>query len=282
MAIIVKGGGGKSSGLYVWKKWKIESKQVTLSFSVLNSSSPYQLKVDCDNEVALKIESASSFVGLHGIWNGNGYYEFPDANTFRIYDGGNIYNFTSVYDATTNTFSVTSSTGIGNTSQFADCTHTMQAGTFEGFVVSDSESAYPDGGTQDGYWYKKVVEGVDLMTMLGCTKMTIDKITFATEQYDGTQIPHSHGYAPKYIIMTTSSIPDTPYTLKDEFLVNDKRIGAWHTTGSDGQVYPENSITTEVIVNDSYFKIGTTTSKPSYSSYLRYGIGIEYNIICFS
>lgn len=159
---------------------------------------------------------------------------------------------------------------------------TAQNGDFVDFVVSDQSTAYPDGGTQDVYWYERVVEGVDLMTMLGCTKMTIDKITFSTEQYDGTKIPHSHGDAPKYIIMTTSSIPDTPYTVKDAFFVNYGKTGAWYTTGSDTGVSPQSSKTTGVTVTDSYFKIGTTTSKPSYSSYLRYGIGIEYNIICFS
>ena len=33
-----------------------------------------------------------------------------------------------------------------------------QGGTFIDFVVSDSTNAYPDGGTQGGYWYEKVQE----------------------------------------------------------------------------------------------------------------------------
>lgn len=36
---------------------------------------------------------------------------------------------------------------------------TAQGGDFVNFVVSDQSTAYPDGGTQDGYWYEKVVEG---------------------------------------------------------------------------------------------------------------------------
>ena len=36
---------------------------------------------------------------------------------------------------------------------------TAQGGDFVDFTVSDSPTAYPDGGKQDGYWYEKVVEG---------------------------------------------------------------------------------------------------------------------------
>ena len=35
---------------------------------------------------------------------------------------------------------------------------TTQGGDFVNFVVSDSETAYPDGGLQDGYWYEKFNE----------------------------------------------------------------------------------------------------------------------------
>lgn len=33
---------------------------------------------------------------------------------------------------------------------------TAQGGNFVNFVVSDSETAYPDGGTQGGHWYERV------------------------------------------------------------------------------------------------------------------------------
>lgn len=197
-------GGGKKEGLYVWKRYKIENKQVQLSFSVTNSSSPYKLKVGTTDPVALKIATASSFVGIHGVWDTNGYYEFPDANTLRIYDGTNTYNFTSVYDPATNIFTVTSATGIGNTTQFADCTHTMQAGTFEGFVVSDNESTYPDGGTQDGYWYEKVVEGIPVPA--GINKFAIDKFTFTSDTHaNNMKIAHSLGEVPLFAFIVAGS-----------------------------------------------------------------------------
>lgn len=267
------------NGAYVWKKCKSKSPIGIASLSASGTSTVITLEssegvteetLDGAVFTATMIDGTYSCTFTLSYANGSKTFSSTD-----VY-GGN-YSYSNGVITLNTTFAFTSSQFNASNITFPDVEP-----EFIDFVVSDNESAYPDGGTQDGYWYERVVEGVDLMTMLGCTKMTINKITFATEQYDGTQIPHSHGYAPKYIIMTTSSIPDTPYTVKDAFFVNDKRIGAWYTTGSDGQVYPQDSRTTGVIVNDSYFKIGTTTSKPSHSSYLRYGIGIEYNIICFS
>ena len=264
------------TGQYVWKKYVTGLLPCTITGTYTYSNATVVLD---SPDYDLTQLSASDFVGM--VMTTNGYGDVTFTSSTSCTQGSTTKTWTWNASSKTMTFS----THLGSTTTSVSCYNTpkvVSGWVFNSYTVSNNESAYPDGGTQDGYWYKKVVEGVDLMTMLGCTKMTIDKITFATEQYDGTQIPHSHGYAPKYIIMTTSSIPDTPYTVKDEFLVNDKIIGAWYTTGSDAQVYPQDSRTTGVIVNDSYFKIGTTTSKPSYSSYLRYGIGIEYNIICFS
>lgn len=34
---------------------------------------------------------------------------------------------------------------------------TAEGGTLVGYVVDDSASAYPDGGTQDGYWYERYI-----------------------------------------------------------------------------------------------------------------------------
>ena len=36
--------------------------------------------------------------------------------------------------------------------------------TFLDYIVSDKETAYPDGGEKDGYWYEKVVEGAKFTT----------------------------------------------------------------------------------------------------------------------
>ena len=143
-------GGGKSEGQYVWKKLK--KQDFTLSFSVTNSSSPYNLVVNC-NQIDLTTVSASFFVGIKGVWNSTGYYKFTDENTLTIYDGSNTYDFTATWNASTKTWLVNSASGIGTTAMFAD--YSSEIKTFIDYVVSDKSTAYPDGGMQGGYWYEK-------------------------------------------------------------------------------------------------------------------------------
>ena len=56
-----------------------------------------------------------------------------------------------------------------------------QGGTFLDFVVSDQGNAYPEAGTQGGYWYEKVVEGIK-----GCS------VTFITPSSWNEEITVQH------------------------------------------------------------------------------------------
>ena len=80
---------------------------------------------------------------------------------------------------------------------------TAQGGDFVNFVVSDQSTAYPDGGTQDGYWYEKLMEGIDLKSLLGYTKLAVDRFTFASSTSCTTTVSHSLGVVPKFILLMT-------------------------------------------------------------------------------
>ena len=77
---------------------------------------------------------------------------------------------------------------------------TADGGTFVDYVVDNNESKYPDGGTQDGYWYERGL-GIDL-SALGCTKAVTEKITPSSRT---SKIYHSLGITPKIVIVTTES-----------------------------------------------------------------------------
>ena len=77
---------------------------------------------------------------------------------------------------------------------------TSEGGTFVDYVVDNNESKYPDGGTQDGYWYERGL-GIDL-SALGCTKAVTEKITPSSRT---SKIYHSLGVTPKIVIVTTES-----------------------------------------------------------------------------
>ena len=78
---------------------------------------------------------------------------------------------------------------------------------FLGYIVSDKETAYPDGGEKGGYWYEKVGEGIT-PEMFGCSKMAVDTFTLTsrTPTKDYT-ISHSLGTIPKYFIVVYEDEP---------------------------------------------------------------------------
>ena len=73
--------------------------------------------------------------------------------------------------------------------------------TYE-YVVSNNESAYPDGGTQDGYYYERVS---------GVTGIDFGKIALTTTQSEIT-VNHKLGSNPKYAILLGENLPKGAYT----------------------------------------------------------------------
>ena len=72
-----------------------------------------------------------------------------------------------------------------------------EGGNFVDYVVANNENKYPDGGMQGGYWYERVVEGIDLSGFAGYTKMAVDYITYSSAQVCTTKHTHSLGISPK-------------------------------------------------------------------------------------
>ena len=83
-----------------------------------------------------------------------------------------------------------------------------QGGDFIDYIVSDKETAYPDGGEKGGYWYEKVGDGLDL-SKIGFNKYAIDEFTPTSNQeptqyhmgYYGHTFNHSLGEVPKFAIL---------------------------------------------------------------------------------
>ena len=71
------------------------------------------------------------------------------------------------------------------------------------YIVSDKETAYPDGGEKGGYWYEKVVEGIDL-SALGMTKCETGSFTLASDYYTVT-FNHTLGIKPKAVIINENA-----------------------------------------------------------------------------
>ena len=76
---------------------------------------------------------------------------------------------------------------------------------FVDFVISDSPTAYPDGGLQGDYWYEKVKDGIDLLGVCGTTKIVVDTFVPAVDTAINTYLNHSLGTMPKIAIVYAKS-----------------------------------------------------------------------------
>ncbi len=135
----------KGEGQYVWKKYEMPTNGV-VSFTQLTSGTPTVLQVTASG-IDLSTVDESAFVGLTGTVNATT-YNFVSETKVNI--GGSNWDWS--YDQTTSQITI----------QIDIASGTWQNATIEkiyrGYVVSSDTGAFPDGGTQDGYWYKLVEE----------------------------------------------------------------------------------------------------------------------------
>lgn len=99
---------------------------------------------------------------------------------------------------------------------------TAEGGDFVDFVVNDTETAYPDGGMQEGYWYEKfnpatliasnVRKDVDIWGVIGTlvegvTGIDYGTVNFSSDAYNPDELTFSHnlGVVPSHVIVVASS-----------------------------------------------------------------------------
>ena len=137
--------------------------------------------------------------------------------------------------------------------------------TFIDYVVSDKETAYPDGGEKGGYWYEKVVEGFDL-EKLGCTKFEEGSFT-PTSDVTNITVSHSLNIYPQFAICYSDSITsnNSDYVKKSIMLISTIIVKTYSMYGNDtAKTYEETNANGETNIifrsGDSYkyFKSGVT------------------------
>ena len=83
------------------------------------------------------------------------------------------------------------------------------------FFVSDDPTAYPDGGTQGGYWYEKVKS-----FMFGLTKEAHGSFIPSTDTTKYT-LEHNLGAIPKFVVVyTNDSLKGHQYTVRSMMFVD--------------------------------------------------------------
>ena len=217
------------TGQYVWERYEYTPERTvtnpTFKFATI-SSSVSTIKITSDSVDLTKVTS-EFFAG----------FTFTDTTgtscNFKLNTGtsdGELIMFMGLsvtlnYDPKSTSFVQAGSMGIGTACSGRTATYngnkTLPAsqGAFLDYVVSDSETAYPDGGTQDGYWYEKVV-GVDILykgfaELKGYSKIAKDKFIYSKDlnisasSSNPTKFSHSLGETPKAVMVIADRFKKT-------------------------------------------------------------------------
>lgn len=116
---------------------------------------------------------------------------------------------------------------------------TAEGGDFVDFVVNDTETAYPDGGMQEGYWYEKIkgTNGVDYGT-----------VTLSNANTASVNVSHSLGVIPSHTILITIPLASfgsnqTPTNVDGEYYQHGSYVTNAVTALTGGINKTKNSIT---------------------------------------
>ena len=188
-------GGGKSSGLYVWKKL---SSQGGIFIEYVVSDNPnkypndgeqggyyYETVEDVTPEVTTQTPVIAQIAENLGVT-----ITTPSGTNKQILQGNNA-NLLNIKN------------NAKKEGLYVWKKLTAEGGDFIDFVVSDSETAYPDGAEQDGYWY----ELFDLKSFgIDFGEVTLaSKVTFVTVSHNLGVVPSWVALIPKSLATTSSS-----------------------------------------------------------------------------
>lgn len=171
--IVRRGGsGGKPEGLNVWRKYDgyIPSGSGTISFIPLSPiDTTARVQVAVSGEINLSDITVNDFVGktlLTKLDSKHTKVTFNSTSLLYLFDeyGGYSTDFSYTYNPSTGIINIPTSQYFAklfaDNTTYQSFTKTIQEtkGTISGFVVDDDASAYPDGGTQGGYYYELLAQ----------------------------------------------------------------------------------------------------------------------------
>ena len=215
-------GGGKPEGMYVWKKYEytngiyltnpkitsayISSTTKELTGSNFNLSDVFEaLGISAGTYSYTTNEYKALAKFLDGMNDGtfglvNGWYGYENYLCYVFDITSTNAGFRNIASIQVNSNNVTiSHNNADNTSGTSNkyFTYTGEKVVIEqgkcdfiDYIVSDKETAYPDGGEKGGYWYEKVVEGA--------------KVAYGTaslSSYNSLTINHGLGVVPTKIFL---------------------------------------------------------------------------------
>lgn len=279
-------------GAYVWKKCKTKSPIGIANLSASGTSTVITLESSegvteetLDGAVFTATQIGGTYSCTFTLSYANGSKTFSSTDVY----GGN-YSYSNGVITLNTTFAFTSE-------QFnaSDITFPDVEPEFITFVVSDNSTTYPDGGTQDGYWYEKVVEGIPLPD--GFSKFAVDKFVYSSKTtIANNSISHSLGEKPKLAIIISSEYAKGGWSGSDSARVNGLvaamigasvnnasinavkylyLIGSTYAYDTSSCVFKVDSSASDI----SYMSENTIKTDNSSSTAYNFTAGVEYTLI---
>ena len=193
------------NGKYVWKKYEYtpaETIQVINPKSTLTYYKSDSFKVSSDDYNVNSVD-ISFFNGFTLAVAKYDQYIINDG--YVTINGGNIE---VVYDKTNAILTIkgitysSSDSGTLNYNGIKTYEKEEKIGGLIGYTVSDSETAYPDGGEKDGFWWEKVEKVV--------TGIDFGEVTQSKAQKTIT-VEHSLGVVPKFAVLVPYEVEIPQY-----------------------------------------------------------------------
>jgi hypothetical protein len=272
-------------GQYVWKKYG------DVPFEIIRqgtTSNPVIFNVTCES-VDLSTVDLSWFDGATGTYDyGSGLGTFEIKNGSMYMDGS--LRGTLTYNASAKQLTLAAT--VGSTQGWVCDKHKI----FIDYVVSDDETAYPDGGEQNGYWYERAIEGLpadECITpeMFGFTKMSVNTMVYSgTFSVNDLPISHSLNDIPKMIIIRPKTELKFTQTNELSFVFGRANAGStsnnlyvhmWYQTKASAG-------TESLMTGGAAFSISNVSTtrfnlpKTSNFNSFYWSPGVEYEVITFA
>lgn len=155
------------SGQHVWKRGnyipgEISIENAQMSISSTKGTKNFQItSASFDLDLLTEENYQTLLLELFKSSDGNSYFEIKNSKLafHYVYSNNEGTSLIESYDPTTHML-ITSvnlfHTGTYTLSNSRTVLFESTIRNFVDFIISDNESAYPDDGDRDGYWYKKV------------------------------------------------------------------------------------------------------------------------------
>ena len=235
-------GGGKPEGLYVWKKYYYEPEitvtnpQFTMSggayvysiYSITNANFDLTLLPSMGGYSENSSSTPSELTRVSGqvadFFDGFKYdsstYFYLSGTSLNLSAGSKanaMYNFNAIDSSNGWIAGQYTGTGCGSVNNTFKYTGTKvikpEIKDFIGYIVSDKETAYPNGGEKGGYWYEKVsdISKTDKIIFDTANQLIPDNVKAMslvhteeiTPASDSSTLNHSYGKIPYQFIVTT-------------------------------------------------------------------------------